>query len=518
MTQTLATPRAAPSLTSFRVFRYGLLPPTLGAATVADQMRAAHRYHNALVEIELARREAERAVLHAHGGLLRSAASSAAPPPDNEGVERDALLTTRRALRLDPVAVAALQRVNAAATLRRTAARAASGVYWGTYLQVERAVDASRRAPGVPRFRRWKGTGFVAVQLQQGLDVVTALGCLDRRFRLDLSPQPIAARHGRPLGRIRLRVASERRNPVWAEWPIVYHRPLPGDARIKWARVVRRLVAGRAIWTLHVTVETAAPWPSPGARGTVAFDLGWRRSAETLRAGGWADDGGASGELLLDPAVRAVLRKVRELRGLRQRSFNELRSWLAGWCQDKVLDAAHGLALRSVSRWRSQGKLAALALWWREHRIAGDAEAFNRIEAWRRRDKHLWQWEANARRKALLRRREQFRIVARLLADGHDTLIVERLCLAALVRDSATGVARQGARASRAQLFEVAPGELRTTLVHAFLSSGRRVFSVPPSTTASEMLRAYTQRLGVASVSASIRGGTFAPRCARLSR
>ena len=63
-----------------------------------------------------------------------------------------------------------------AGSLQRNA-RAHCGVYWGTYLLVEAAHDASREMPlydGVepndPRFSKWNGEGRIGVQVQQGAD------------------------------------------------------------------------------------------------------------------------------------------------------------------------------------------------------------------------------------------------------------------------------------------------------------------------------------------------------------
>src|SRR5277367_5369365 len=52
-----------------RVYKYGLLPPTLNEALVRSQMRNAHRYRNQLVEIERGRRAAVRAVYSSHPTL-----------------------------------------------------------------------------------------------------------------------------------------------------------------------------------------------------------------------------------------------------------------------------------------------------------------------------------------------------------------------------------------------------------------------------------------------------------------
>src|SRR5271157_5906341 len=49
-----------------KIYEYGLLPPTVNAELVDDQMRAAHRYRNVLVELERERRTRVRAILSGH--------------------------------------------------------------------------------------------------------------------------------------------------------------------------------------------------------------------------------------------------------------------------------------------------------------------------------------------------------------------------------------------------------------------------------------------------------------------
>lgn len=508
-----------------RVFRYGLLAPTLGADTVSVQIEAAHRYQERLVEIERARRKAEDRVLRARGGLeeldsmvtalaaqlegLRARIRARGPAERNEpsaaeeraaalacrrelGVVQAAARAVRAALRRDASVRAEIGLIRSSAREQVVAARSACGLYWGTYLRTEQAVDAARRSRGTPRLRRWTGEGSVAAQLQQGLSVERALGCQDRRLQLDLRPLPVPGRSGRPLGRVRLRGGSQNRDPIWAEWPVVYHRPLPADGRLKWAQVVRRVVAARAIWSLHLTVESPAP-EAPAQSGVVAVDLGWSRQDESLRAGGWADDRGSSGDILVEPAVSGMLLKAAQIHSLRERLLAELRSWLLEWRAGRELHPEHAARTALVEKWRSPARFAAHSIWWRDHRFEGDDDAFSRLERWRRRDKHLWQWEANARRRAIRRRREQFRLLGKRFASQYGTLVVERLDLRPMARLPPPESPGLGNARERAQRFAAAPGELRDSLCQAFAGREGRVVRVQAQPTTADMLRAYRE-------------------------
>jgi hypothetical protein len=530
-----------------KVYRYGLLPPTVGAERIAEQIRLAHRYQNALVEIDRWRRTQARAVLSRQGSVALHeqlvADGEAQLTAHRATIQRTRGETTRRAvapeiaertraivaglkqaraalkqakvaLREDAEVRAQMDAITAEATMRSKAARAACGIYWGTYLQIEAAMDAARRSPMDPHFRRWTGEGSVAVQCQGGLAVADLLAGGDTRIQIDAHAQPVPGRGGKPRPRVRLRIGStETRDPVWGEWPVILHRPLPVDARLKGAKVIRRRLGPKDEWSLHVTLE----WPadqrpvdaeSCGA-GTVAVDLGWRQDADTLRAGGWTD-GETSGEIHLDPAVRAMLRKAADIRSIRDQRQNDIRTALVAW-RDSVgtLGSEHAEALRMLPAWQSPARFAALARWWRDHRHDGDAVILPALEAWRRRDKHLWLYEIGTRRRAVARRRDQYRVLAATLARRYRTLVIERLDLRVLAAIPAPESERESVPKGRAQRVETAPSELRTALVNAFRARGGEVASVAPTGPAAALLAAWRERRDVVEMPVIARTGRF---------
>lgn len=527
-----------------KVYRYGLLPPTLGAERVVGQFRAAHRYQHALVAIERSRREEVRAAMSRHGDVAAQEGRAAAALADLERARaairaqrsedraksephelREAakrcrgllgaawadLRAAKAALREDIAAQAEIGAANATARDRAKRARSECGVYWGTYLQIEQAMDAARKALSEPRFRRWTGDAAVAVQMQHGLSVEAALGGEDTRLRIGLAPQPVPDRGGQPLPRVSLRVGSDGRDPVWAEWPLVYHRGLPADGLIKWAKVVRRSIAARQEWSLHLTVETAERRPGAVA-GVVAVDLGWRLAGapETLRAGGWAGDDGESAEVLLSKGIRGALRKAEDLRSIRDTRQNEMHAALLDWRREHPVPTEHAERWQQVAQWRSPARFAGLALYWREHRWPGDDDGFALIESWRRKDKHLWQWETNARRKAHARRRDEYRVLAARLAARYATLVVERINLAEMALIPQPESTKESHPRARAQRFEVAPHELRSVLVNAFRArAGGTIATVPAAGPASALLASYRERSGVEEIAAPARSNRF---------
>lgn len=535
---------------SILVYRYGLLPPVAGGERVNDQMHLAHRYQNALVEIERSRREAVRTVLLGHVDVEGKAAAlqqledelerhrtaikarrqatreRKSPPEERERstqlrdqlrAARADLRAAKAALRTDPAIQAALQAVNDDHRARVRAARATCGVYWGTYLQIEQAMDLARKAVMDPRFQRWTGEGAVSVQLQGGLPWDDVVSAEDQRLRVHLAPQPVPGRGGKPRPRLLLRVGSEGRAPIWAEWPLVYHRPVPDGAVVKWAKVVRRRHASRDEWSLHLTMaiptSTTATPGTPRA-GVVAVDLGWRRTqddtAPTLRAGGWAADDGRSEDILLDPSIPARLKKSEELRSIRDRHQGAIQAALLAWMDARTLPDEHQERWANLALWRSPGRFAGLALFWREHRFDGDADMYEALEAWRKKDKHLWQWEANARRKARLHRREQYRVFAARLASQYGTLVVERLDLRAMAQIPPPESERDpGTARGRSQRSDTAPSELRSALEWAFRSRGGVLVSVPPGGPASSLLASYHEQSGAVTTPAVARTSRF---------
>src|SRR5690606_14013043 len=54
---------------------------------------------------------------------------------------------------------------------------------------------------------------------------------------------------------LRIRIGSEGRDPVWASFPMIMHRPLPPDGIVKQAAVKLARIGTRERWELHVTVQ-----------------------------------------------------------------------------------------------------------------------------------------------------------------------------------------------------------------------------------------------------------------------
>lgn len=394
------------------------------------------------------------------------------------------------------------------------AARGASGVTSGTYLLVEAAMNAAKaQAEGDVEFVKFDGGGRIGVQLREttaaeifeGQSGLLRVESLPRRK--DVPYRPDVYR------RVAIRVGTtETRQPVWAELPVMWHRPLPADADPKWAWILVRRQGPRLVYKLQLTIETRSDL-RPRARGTgaVAINIGWRRTDKGLRAGYVVGDDGVEQSIECDPKSVELFEVCERLKSASDQHFNLARAELTEWrASGKPEPEWLALSVQYMAEWQSHVKLSRIAkrwalevygserleaIWkqWRAHckRLQKDllpsrdeaahwldwgspTEAFVLwLELWRRKDEHLWTWSSDERAHAQRRRNQAYRLVAIDLARRYDTLVVDDTDLRPLVDLSEQGldlplVARHGR-------VMAAPYELKRQLVEVF---GGRVVKV----------------------------------------
>ena len=497
-----------PSLPSC-VYKFGADAPTLHADLVNDEMRKMHRYRNRLVEIERSRREAvERALINLRPGIaeineryaradaavesalqiMRQKNSESRTTRSDKGalaeiktakaarkIAYDQRKSARAEAFADPAVKLRLAEIDAADLATRKAARGESGLYWGNYMIVENSCSGIRSgAP--PIFQRWDWDGQIGVQIQGGLDADGIFEAADSRLQID-APHSAAmadwsrrAVHRRTV--CRMRIGSSGRSPIWTEFPILMHRPLPHHSRIKWAMLVRKRIGTQFQWSLNVTVSAAGGFAKPGsaAGGTVGIDVGWRMLDAGLRVAYWIGSDGREGELVLPMADLQRWKKSEELQSIRDSHFNGAVSVLAAWrdgdeCPSYAADHAtwlrrqsphndvernnlnreymawrglvdsplrtiappewFGERAKNIRLWKSPAQLASLVLGWRDIRFAGDELIFPAMEEWRRRDKHLYEWQANQTRKAIAWRKNLYRNFASMMRKSYRVAAIE---------------------------------------------------------------------------------------------
>lgn len=514
------------------VYKYGLSCPTYNATAVDRQMRLAHEYRNTLVQIERGRRaamrgaeerwagvcalramaiEADAAVAAAFAAVKAARASSrsrseGAPMREALDVARqkkraglELVAEARRKLREDTAFIAEADRINELAAGLRRSAREHCGVYWGSYLLVEAADAASRSMPlydGIepndPAFVRWTGDGRVAVQIQGGMPTEDIFGA-DTRVQIDAVDQapwlyksPVGERRRAARTKLRLRIGStERGKPIWAEWPMVMHRPLP-PGQIKWVTVSARIDGARSgrsgtfvRWAAEITAELEGSRrrhrpPQHEGASAVGVNLGWRLMEDAgIRVARWHGTDGASGELRLPRELVGMTEKVEDLQAIRDNYFDVARDALVGYSGTAAAPPWLLRTCATLSQWRSIGRLRNVVRRWRRERDGatdGHDGMFGTLDAWERRDHHLWAWQHAQRQNYIARRNDLASNLAAELARRYDVLVLEEFDLRPMRRttgptpeDAPLQVAPQ-----RANQHAVAPGELRRALRDAF--------------------------------------------------
>jgi hypothetical protein len=453
-----------------RVYRFGGHPPTQNAERVDQQMRQAHRYKNAIVHRERIRRGRVDRLLVSMSPRLAEVeavlprleqASDAAydairaahiharervQPPKLVAAYKEAkralaeARAERKALRTILFATPEWKEKSAWIEerdkhyIRRL--RSVCGLYWGTYLHVEQSMDDCRKgAP--PNFHRWDGHGHLAVQIQKGISVQDAFGD-DPRIRIEPVPPEAWLPGGRRLRRTRVhfRVGSDPSgHPVFAVFPIVLHRPMPKDAQIKWVHAVRHRIATHCEWSVQFVLTRTAGWKKSGLAqsGRVGIDVGWRkRPGGSLRAAYWFDDQGREGEVLLPPDWVGQMQRVRDIQSIRDKLRNKIVPVLEAGLRAIPGTPPPKIAqiLPYLSQIRSQQRLSHFIDDWRmTFRFEGDAEIFGKAEIWRKRDKHLYEFEGNLRDQLQRRRLDLYRVFAAWLRRTYKTVAVECLDL-----------------------------------------------------------------------------------------
>lgn len=373
--------------------------------------------------------------------------------------------------------------------------RSDSGLGPGGYLLVEKAVQSAiqkRSTSGqLPQKRGYEPDGYEQREGRIGVNFngrIPASKLADNNHVV-IDPLPAdqwatrsKRRHAHTTGRLRLGWEDEQRTqgPVWCEFRMVKHRPLPPDAEVARACIVRRRIGRRYKYELHLTIESSQPkqrWTKHGfvqrmrGVGTVRVRRGWTQLPDErgLLVATWQGDDGKSGELVL-ASEYTDLQLPDALRGISDRLFDGAVDTLRMRLKRGDLPDWMRAATSGIAQWRRHSKMAALAfrwardrlgderveeLWkrWSETRLArweskmqalisggmsrrqagkacadlkldklgiqaevsaslgltGDDTLAFWLELWRRKNAHMYEWEANARETAHRRRRERYR-------------------------------------------------------------------------------------------------------------
>lgn len=446
-----------------RIWSFGAdAPHAEDRERVENQYRAAHRYRNTLCEIELRRRAASEDVLRQLApdlvdldqqtanlkeqlDALRAqtkAANSKARLRVTNKEDQNRLKTLRQQLKGATTRLNTRRRELYASQATKTAltvvkeesqkeikqARAQTEAYWGSYLAVEQSMAKAGQGPP-PRYHRWTGEGRLAVQLQNGLTMADMFAGQDRRFRLiSTKGQDYTAY---------LRIGSDGQEPVWARINIRMHRKPPNDALLKWVYLIRRREGTRTRWWLQLVLSRKNDWPQSEAAtsGRVAVDMNFRLVKDGMRVAYWVGEDGLEGQLVIPTDWVQRWQKPKDLRSTRDQHFDVIRPRLVEWLKGHGVEWLLGREVpdwlrertATLRKWKSPAKLAALVLHWRENRFAGDEEMFLELEAWRKQDKHLFDWEGGQRGKLIRWRNDLYCKFSCMLMRQYKEIVLEKV-------------------------------------------------------------------------------------------
>lgn len=410
-------------------------------------------------------------------------------------------------------------------------ARAECGVYWTTYLRIERAVQqAGKTSTTDPRFKRFTGEGCLGGQIQGGLSIGDALSGSSLNLKIGRLPSSSWAtrrawEHARTT--VYLRIQSENRQPVWLELPILMDRPLPSTGLIKEAYVKCVKVGLKMHYALKLAIDSeefdclnpdkrdilAQRNPMPATGGTVAINFGWRTLPNgDVRVAYAVDAGGHQESLALPARVKSAYDLVERLQGYADEHFDAARGQLVSFLErGQDVPAWLQELCQTLSQWRSHGRLAVVAarlrdevigreraqVLWEGYRSStsthGPLPSYERVtsylpeatdliklawylEVWRKKDKHLVEYLSNLRQKCQDQRKDLFRCWSKSMASRYATLVIDNTNFAQMSRKA--GVGEDGPSSEEIHASkEASPGELRSTLKEKF---GRaRVIELP---------------------------------------
>lgn len=396
------------------------------------------------------------------------------------------------------------------------------GLYWATYNAVRTNHNtaagrvSAQRAKGRPaelRFHRWTGEGRIAVQLMRNAAdpprtpalISSGSGKWKNVFQIRMNPvvDPAAwdsysRAEQRQLGRGELLWTFGRNRTITL--PVQMHRPLPPDGEVLQAELIRRRVGPHV--RMHVCVTVKVPDPQPKTRGpVVALHLGWRvvvgdvpgvrvatwRSTVPLEVPVWLADvvdgsGTTGGSVILPQRWLDGATTASTIAGYRAEDQAPVQAKLADWLDGNPQTRPDGSELTGadVRKWRSVGRLAALITRWRDEPPPGGADVIAVADTWRRRDRHLWRYEAHGRDQLLSRRDNVWRAVGAWLADAAQQVVLDKTDLAELRRRPGLGTEEEQDPAvplavqdrARVTATLAAPGSLRDKVQAAAVRRG----------------------------------------------
>ncbi|MCJ2072154.1 transposase [Methylobacterium sp. J-030] len=284
--------------TEIVIRKYGLLAPVEWTEDCESEMRLMDDFWNKLIDVHEKYTSRYLVVIEKDAGFLaakieydnllsRQAPSAAVATSKRQLAIAQKDATSRMAIELRALETARREEVKIA--------RQNSGLWWGNYNAIvrssERARSAALRGGNTMRRRSSSDNGRITNTIQGGADVESLYdGSLSQVMVRRPSGRAWSAesrgerrREQRTVLTATVFVRDGERRVV--TWPMIMHRPIPPECRLKEVIITRRQVGGRWRWAASfMCTRPAKPLaPVPANSKRLGVDIGWRRIPAGLR-------------------------------------------------------------------------------------------------------------------------------------------------------------------------------------------------------------------------------------------
>lgn len=337
--------------------------------------------------------------------------------------------TVANALFKDPQHMPTFAGFDAAAEQEKAVAKAEAGLLWDTMAILERRT-ASHKTGAPPEFKAFSAA-TIGVQIQKGMSPAELFSrSLDSgRAKLEDTGTHYRRLRNKKV-RLWIRVGSNADGtPIWASVMMVMHRSLPEHSLIKAIHLRCFLVGNQPRWAVLFSVEQA-PRESRHIGGRVAIDIGWRMLPDgDLRVAYWVGSDGREGEIKIPALWLTREPKSKSLYGFRSKHLDRIKFRLRDWLLRHAELVPEWLAeqTRELPRWRSCERLRRVVKAWEANPIVGGERMLLFLQAWLRKDQHLYIWAVCNSRKYRNLRMNLYRHAAKRLAGEYETLVLEKV-------------------------------------------------------------------------------------------
>lgn len=370
--------------------------------------------------------------------------------------------------------------------------------WYGTYMLIEDALQKTKKMPlydGVdpnnPRFKSFNGEGRIGIQqvigskspkidddgkqiLNEGGKKMTTANkeTLNKILEgssksiqiIDTYTLPLKNNGGKKkvgtksIKILKLRIGSdEKKKPIFADFPMIYHRPIPTGSTISVIQVICNKIGPRERWTVSITIETPDVKIPITNNKAIAFDMGWREKENGVTIATYQTSDGKRGEIIVPNNCLDKLRKAKDIKSIRDLEFNKAKEKLSEFIKSQSISDWLKEKTEHLHLWKSSNRLVRLVKDWYNNRFDGDEDIFEYLGkpgnykdknnivkgGWRYHDFHLWQWESSQRNKAINYRNEIYKQAVSKLSQEYEIAIFEDVKLNNLARGKVGSTNRQ---------------------------------------------------------------------------